>query len=652
MPSDLRRLRPVILPLGPEIYQLMSYSSFAGDDESADAEVYRVQAHAHGHNQHYASSNGDFVEAFNRLPRPPSALRQSGSRSAMGAPSRPESCTHLLFVLPVFDACESRQYGHLCIFLIPFVYVALNVLPLGISSAASRMRPVIGFPNTSQPARSHTPTATDTEYFNQRLSGTHKKRPGTSSTPSLGVGGAGSVGASTQGAQTHKKEKMNAILPPGAEVDVLRMHQDLMAAKKNLLRVEDEKNGAYRYLAGTSCRKQMLVVSHFAFLSWHARIVPVMYNKMVRLEAAMRKRDREFDEVLIKGAQAANGESCAGSFLYIKSERNLLDSLRRRATDLERLCAERDAELAALRQSVKFARANETQVLAQTYLTEARRMRVLLLQSQEQLQQQIASCQTNHAGNFQLLQARATALQIENARLSAQLSNAVDTAESLMTRNQSVQAEADASAARLRDAEELTIALQRKIVDQQQQLLIARNAAATAAAAAQAAADVAQEQAIQYALQQQQQQKQQQPQQQQQQQAPQQESEHPRHQPKHEPEQHQSKQHHDDAEEEFHVQIQPHIAQIEQPQHLPSFSEATELRSHLQSPTSATSVATSVSFPTKPGSAIARAQPKSPGGDGGYKRGVNIAPFAIAPYRTVITLTPRISLPRTLFPLS
>ncbi len=61
----------------------------------------------------------------------------------------------------------------------------------------------------------------------------------------------------------------------------------------------------------------------------------------------MRKRDREFDEVLIKGAQAANGESCAGSFLYIKSERNLLDSLRRRATDLERVCAERDAELGA-----------------------------------------------------------------------------------------------------------------------------------------------------------------------------------------------------------------------------------------------------------------------------------------------------------------
>ena len=48
---------------------------------------------------------------------------------------------------------------------------------------------------------------------------------------------------------------------------------------------------------------------------------------------------------------------------------------------------------AALRQSVKFAHANETQVLAQTYLTEARRMRALLLQSQEQLQQQIASCQ-------------------------------------------------------------------------------------------------------------------------------------------------------------------------------------------------------------------------------------------------------------------
>ena len=115
------------------------------------------------------------------------------------------------------------------------------------------MRPVIGFPNTSQPARSHTPTATDTEYFNQRLSGTHKKRPGTSSTSSLGAGGAGSVGASTQGAQAHKKEKMNAILPPGAEVDVLRMHQELMAAKKNLLRVEDEKNGAYRYLAAMKC---------------------------------------------------------------------------------------------------------------------------------------------------------------------------------------------------------------------------------------------------------------------------------------------------------------------------------------------------------------------------------------------------------------
>jgi hypothetical protein len=117
--------------------------------------------------------------------------------------------------------------------------------------AATRMRPVIGFPNTAQPARSHTPTATDTEYFNQRLSGTHKKRPGTSSAASLGgVGGGG--GASAQGgAQSqHKKEKMNAILPPGAEVDVLRMHQELMIAKKNLLRVEDEKNGACLLFCG------------------------------------------------------------------------------------------------------------------------------------------------------------------------------------------------------------------------------------------------------------------------------------------------------------------------------------------------------------------------------------------------------------------
>lgn len=66
----------------------------------------------------------------------------------------------------------------------------------------------------------------------------------------------------------------------------------------------------------------------------------------------------------------------------MKSERTLLESLRRRSAELEKQLVDRDAELASIRASLKFTRVNELQVQAQTYLTEARRLRALLDQSQ------------------------------------------------------------------------------------------------------------------------------------------------------------------------------------------------------------------------------------------------------------------------------
>jgi chromosome segregation ATPase len=188
----------------------------------------------------------------------------------------------------------------------------------------------------------------------------------------------------------------------------------------------------------------------------------------------------------------------AGSFLYMKSERNLLESLRKRTTDLEKALSERDIELAALRQNTKFSKVNEMQSQSATYLAEARRLRLLLQKSHEQLQQQMLSCQTNHPANFQLLQARADTLTTENERLTAQLASAVETAEMLMSTNQALAHEVESHASHQAALEATNAAQQRKITEQQQQLIVARNAAAKAAAAAHAAAGVAQQFAQQH----------------------------------------------------------------------------------------------------------------------------------------------------------
>lgn len=250
------------------------------------------------------------------------------------------------------------------------------------------------------------------------------------------------------------------------DVDLIALHDDLMRTKKQVAKAEEEKHQ--------------------------------LNNRLMRLEQALRKKDREIDEVLVKGAQAAAGDSCASTFLYMKSERSMLDAMRKRAVDLERALSERDLELATLRASTKVSNVSELQTQSATYLGEARRLRLLLQQSREQLQHQMQSCQSQHSGNFQLLQARVDSLQTENERLSAQLASAVETAELLVVNNQALSAECEARAARQEALERASSAQQKKLAEQQQQLVVARDAAAKAAAAAHAAAGAAQQFARQH----------------------------------------------------------------------------------------------------------------------------------------------------------
>jgi hypothetical protein len=90
--------------------------------------------------------------------------------------------------------------------------------------------------------------------------------------------------AATGHAAADKSHDKSAKKVIDHEVDLIALHDDLMKTKKQLAKAEEEKN--------------------------------ILNNRLMRLEQSVRKKDREIDEVLVKGAQAAAGESCGTYCLF------------------------------------------------------------------------------------------------------------------------------------------------------------------------------------------------------------------------------------------------------------------------------------------------------------------------------------------------
>jgi hypothetical protein len=220
-------------------------------------------------------------------------------------------------------------------------------------------------------------------------------------------------------------------------LDAIAVQDKLTQTTKELRKCEDERNG-YK-------------------------------NKMQRLEALCRKKDKEIDEILVKGAQAAAGDAAvryplsptssfplyftlivalflcwqADSFLYLKSERSLTESLRQKTAFLEKQLSAKEEELATIKVSLKFTKFSETQSQLQIMTSEAKRLKSNLEQCEQRLHTQAEFLNSNnhqhssgnvHAydnpiynvENWKLLHARVLALTKENETMAAQLNGSVE----------------------------------------------------------------------------------------------------------------------------------------------------------------------------------------------------------------------------------